>query len=69
MSKTYSKITTKILIFKSMKIGIFDSNKKLKAGFEPASFSGSVQIKKFCNAMIPLGHSAHEIDLMRNIYL
>ena len=64
-------MTTKILIFKSMKKGIFNSNKKWKvkksiAGFEPASFSGSVPIQWFCSAN-PLGHLAHEMVMMWNI--
>ena len=65
-------MSTKILIFKSMKIdfqineeGIFNSKKSI-AGFEPAPFRGSVPTQWFCIAN-PLGHLAHEMVMMWNI--
>ena len=46
-------MTTKILIFKSMKkaYSIRTKNEKSAAGFEPASFSGPVPIQWFSNAI------------------
>ena len=51
--------------------GILNSNKKWKVkssitGFEHASFSGAVQYRNSVT-LYPLGHSAHERDLMWNI--
>ena len=61
-------MTRKILLFKSMKkktyLKIKIKSEKSIAEFKLASFSGSVQIQKFCNAMYPLGHSANERELM-----
>ena len=64
-------MTTKILIFKSMKTAYLIQTNKWKvkksiAGFEPASFGGSVPIQWFCSAN-PLGHLAHEMEMMWNI--